>query len=122
MSFSGARRCCRGEYGWIGLGFPVGCFVYFASAVVLFLVLYLSLFSFFFFFSSRRRHTRLVSDWSSDVCSSDLLVLRRNLGRRRTRQAGGGIPFGVSASCQWRRGTAAGHQGPRYDAEECKKH
>src|SRR5262249_59166678 len=28
----------------------------------------------FFFFSSRRRHTRLVSDWSSDVCSSDLLA------------------------------------------------
>src|SRR5215213_9528480 len=28
--------------------------------------------SVFFFFSSRRRHTRLVSDWSSDVCSSDL--------------------------------------------------
>src|SRR5262249_58628780 len=25
------------------------------------------------FFSSRRRHTRLVSDWSSDVCSSDLV-------------------------------------------------
>src|SRR5438093_8788495 len=25
-----------------------------------------------FFFSSRRGHTRLVSDWSSDVCSSDL--------------------------------------------------
>src|SRR5258706_7370151 len=24
------------------------------------------------FLSSRRRHTRLVSDWSSDVCSSDL--------------------------------------------------
>src|SRR5437899_12655287 len=28
---------------------------------------------FFFFFSSRRRHTRCLSDWSSDVCSSDLL-------------------------------------------------
>src|SRR5205814_4016852 len=29
-----------------------------------------------FFFSSRRRHTRCLSDWSSDVCSSDLgLVL-----------------------------------------------
>src|SRR5438045_5829247 len=28
--------------------------------------------SFFFFFSSRRRHTRCLSDWSSDVCSSDL--------------------------------------------------
>src|ERR1035437_981019 len=29
--------------------------------------------SFFFFFSSRRRHTRYWRDWSSDVCSSDLM-------------------------------------------------
>src|SRR5256885_13121730 len=29
----------------------------------------------FFFFSSRRRHTRLQGDWSSDVCSSDLYLL-----------------------------------------------
>src|SRR2546427_3702706 len=28
----------------------------------------------FFFFSSRRRHTRFDCDWSSDVCSSDLLL------------------------------------------------
>src|SRR5215208_2871513 len=28
---------------------------------------------FFFFFSSRRRHTRWPRDWSSDVCSSDLV-------------------------------------------------
>src|SRR5690606_39276885 len=28
---------------------------------------------FVFFFSSRRRHTRFSRDWSSDVCSSDLL-------------------------------------------------
>src|SRR5262245_64613449 len=28
----------------------------------------------FFFFSSRRRHTRCLSDWSSDVCSSDLVT------------------------------------------------
>src|SRR5690606_41058068 len=27
-----------------------------------------------FFFSSRRRHTRFSRDWSSDVCSSDLLL------------------------------------------------
>src|SRR5256885_8949613 len=27
-----------------------------------------------FFFSSRRRHTRLQGDWSSDVCSSDLIT------------------------------------------------
>src|SRR5438093_12413116 len=32
----------------------------------------------FFFFSSRRRHTRLVSDWSSDVCSSDLSHVLKN--------------------------------------------
>src|SRR3712207_6321910 len=29
----------------------------------------------FFFFSSRRRHTRYWRDWSSDVCSSDLVNL-----------------------------------------------
>src|SRR5256885_10418968 len=31
------------------------------------------LLSILFFFSSRRRHTRLQGDWSSDVCSSDLI-------------------------------------------------
>src|SRR3989454_9598848 len=30
-----------------------------------------------FFFSSRRRHTRLQGDWSSDVCSSDLVPVHR---------------------------------------------
>src|SRR5262245_62880386 len=35
-----------------------------------------------FFFSSRRRHTRCLSDWSSDVCSSDL-------GSARLRDPGG---------------------------------
>src|SRR5688500_20068264 len=30
------------------------------------------MFVYCFFFSSRRRHTRLQGDWSSDVCSSDL--------------------------------------------------
>src|SRR6185312_6066034 len=38
---------------------------------------------FFFFFSSRRRHTRSDRDWSSDVCSSDLLgVLSEHLAPR----------------------------------------
>src|SRR5437762_5998979 len=32
-----------------------------------------SVFCCVFFFSSRRRHTRYIGDWSSDVCSSDLL-------------------------------------------------
>src|SRR5437899_7174694 len=33
-----------------------------------------------FFFSSRRRHTRCLSDWSSDVCSSDLSDLYSKTG------------------------------------------
>src|SRR5260370_6409774 len=32
------------------------------------------MYTLFFFFSSRRRHTRFKCDWSSDVCSSDLIV------------------------------------------------
>src|SRR5437762_854569 len=53
----------------------------------------------FFFFSSRRRHTRYIGDWSSDVCSSDLaLVGRLGGGQLRRpkemdglgREAGGG--------------------------------
>src|SRR5215469_920220 len=35
----------------------------------------------FFFFSSRRRHTRSLRDWSSDVCSSDLAEGLRTHGR-----------------------------------------
>src|SRR6478672_12978739 len=34
---------------------------------------------FYFFFSSRRRHTRSDRDWSSDVCSSDLVALADQL-------------------------------------------
>src|SRR2546422_7234481 len=35
---------------------------------------------YFFFFSSRRRHTRCSRDWSSDVCSSDLLSSTADIG------------------------------------------
>src|SRR5437763_9411894 len=47
-----------------------------------------------FFFSSRRRHTRYIGDWSSDVCSSDLDVIPP---RDRGKYQGfvGGV-FGVS--------------------------
>src|SRR5262245_62520335 len=38
---------------------------------------------FIFFFSSRRRHTRCLSDWSSDVCSSDLVRRHARLERDR---------------------------------------
>src|SRR5689334_23717100 len=43
----------------------------FSNVCLLDLYLYFSFF--FFFFSSRRRHTRWNCDWSSDVCSSDLI-------------------------------------------------
>src|SRR5438094_1756225 len=48
------------------------------AVVVDFLDLLLFFFDYlcvFFFFSSRRRHTRSYGDWSSDVCSSDLIWL-----------------------------------------------
>src|SRR5437763_12987726 len=40
----------------------------------------ISLWAGVFFFSSRRRHTRYIGDWSSDVCSSDLPYLVVHLG------------------------------------------
>src|SRR5205814_5806394 len=48
--------------------------------------------SFYFFFSSRRRHTRCLSDWSSDVCSSDLPAPTSadEVGKRHRGIAGGG--------------------------------
>src|SRR5205807_4808407 len=50
-----------------------------------YLIIDLFIFLFFFFFSSRRRHTRLQGDWSSDVCSSDLShpYLRHRIRRPR---------------------------------------
>src|SRR5688500_20302308 len=46
-----------------------------------------------FFFSSRRRHTRLQGDWSSDVCSSDLIP--RSPGRPFRRRRSGPIVAGM---------------------------
>src|SRR5438034_10666718 len=52
-----------------------------------------------FFFSSRRRHTRSLCDWSSDVCSSDLEYQREKGGYR-------GWLYAIAASALkdlWRR-------------------
>src|SRR5690242_21297458 len=51
------------------------------------LKLYVFCFCIFFFFSSRRRHTRLTCDWSSDVCSSDLEASRQPVASTPTNQA-----------------------------------
>src|SRR5438045_9440970 len=78
---------------------------------------------FVFFFSSRRRHTRCLSDWSSDVCSSDLIGAP---------PPGGGPPPGPPgppgppvqigrASCRERVSvTVAEETVNKEDIEECK--
>src|SRR5699024_11507954 len=54
---------------------------------------------FVFFFSSRRRHTRSKRDWSSDVCSSDLVRLgcpyRPRAGRAESDACSSQEPFVV---------------------------
>src|SRR5687768_18585880 len=42
----------------------------------------------FFFFSSRRRHTRCSRDWSSDVCSSDLVQVEGMTVQHRGKDLG----------------------------------
>src|SRR5262245_63681191 len=61
-------------------------FVFFIILSFLFFVFFFFFF-FFFFFSSRRRHTRCLSDWSSDVCSSDLVRLDVAVTERRSFRA-----------------------------------
>src|SRR5438045_8602450 len=55
---------------------------------------------FFFFFSSRRRHTRCLSDWSSDVCSSDL---GDGIARRGERSSSQRAQFSRSCAADSRR-------------------
>src|ERR1035441_943162 len=50
--------------------------------VVVVCLLEFVVYSFCYFFSSRRRHTRCLSDWSSDVCSSDLLRIAPDPGQQ----------------------------------------
>src|SRR6266446_7836859 len=51
----------------------------------------------FFFFSSRRRHTRLQGDWSSDECSSDL-VARLNAATLASLASAPAVPANVRMS------------------------
>src|SRR5690554_7792438 len=48
-----------------------------------------------FFFSSRRRHTRCGRDWSSDVCSSDLLDTSIDLSDGKQKY------FGILFDTRW---------------------
>src|SRR5262245_64107469 len=73
-------RCCRSDFGWTCTAVLLVCHIAFFLFFLLFSRLFL-----FFFFSSRRRHTRCLSDWSSDVCSSDLSAAGRAASPRAHR-------------------------------------
>src|SRR3546814_8176941 len=45
---------------------------------------------FFFFFKQKTAYEMRISDWSSDVCSSDLTILRRLVGKARADLVAGG--------------------------------
>src|SRR5262245_64786900 len=69
--------------------------IYSVSNCFYFFIFLLSLcFFVFFFFSSRRRHTRCLSDWSSDVCSSDLVAVVAGRSLRRSAPQDGGFDLG----------------------------
>src|SRR5215469_17930313 len=71
---------------------------------------------FFFFFSSRRRHTRSLRDWSSDVCSSDLVSVASNRLQRRLTS---GCGHSTSARTLSRRSAASGSEERRV-GKECR--
>src|SRR5207249_9555208 len=71
------------EYRHVDLTVGEVCFIYSCDFI----------FFFFFFFSSRRRHTRLKRDWSSDVCSSDLLAISKLSPTRRGDDSSGNAPI-----------------------------
>src|SRR3712207_6864043 len=62
-----------------------------------------------FFFSSRRRHTRYWRDWSSDVCSSDLLLAERVLRLRLG--PGQGLDLAAPQAVAFQKGHTAALQG-----------
>src|SRR5256885_6941485 len=67
-------------------------------------VVHLVCYDLFFFFSSRRRHTRLQGDWSSDVCSSDLATLYQ--AKRPTRSFGSEVSASTACSVGKKRVTS----------------
>src|SRR5216683_2927865 len=74
-----------------------------------------------FFFSSRRRHTRSDRDWSSDVCSSDLVHVTSHHGRIKVQAK---LMEGVNADTVWTWnaiGKRAGAWNLAADAKEARR-
>src|SRR2546429_6585245 len=76
----------------------------------------------FFFFSSRRRHTRCSRDWSSDVCSSDLLLEVTASVRQSAKSLARALPFrhGVDDSTLTGRRYAAHRDGGAEPRSDCR--
>src|SRR5215510_12225386 len=66
----------------------------------------------FFFFSSRRRHTRWPRDWSSDVCSSDLVDNPRRMRKGGIPAPGPGERDTVVDGVRWRSRETPGRGNP----------
>src|SRR3546814_9278986 len=65
------------------------------------LISYLSIFFFFFFFKQKTAYEMRISDWSSDVCSSDLpIILCRDADRAHAARP---VPLGAGQSGAARR-------------------
>src|SRR5262249_59138498 len=84
------------------------------SSLDLTTVLSWCVFRLFFFFSSRRRHTSLVSDWSSDVCSSDLSFCAGHAAKTRLADLSHAIILSTGAV------SAAGRSEERRVGKECR--
>src|SRR5437879_11013873 len=90
--------CSASSYVFLFICF----FLSFYHIFLYFVVFIIFFFFFFFFFSSRRRHTRYIGDWSSDVCSSDLV---NRFDRSRVRP----VPFTVNFALKDINAEKAGH-------------
>src|SRR5437762_12073707 len=70
----------------------------------------------YFFFSSRRRHTRYIGDWSSDVCSSDLQGRPLQPAGLRAARRGAAAPPGLRA-----RGAGAAARAEQIGRASCRE-
>src|SRR5438067_12699599 len=73
----------------------------------------------FFFFSSRRRHTRSKRDWSSDVCSSDLIGRRRALAQSSPPEPTMSVPVSAASRFSFR-AIAESRSEERRVGKECR--
>src|SRR3546814_7165477 len=75
-------RQCVDSYFWYYLVGSLLCFIH----VIILAIVFLFLLFYFFFFKQKTAYEMRISDWSSDVCSSDLKVHKLRAALRSLRQ------------------------------------